>query len=176
MESRLQAVEDNVQEVKTNVKVIASAMTDMKDIVKEMGHTVANLVSIDNRTTKNEQDINEIFILCRSLVTDMGKKETHHHNKCEERVDDSETKTDKKLDKYLTWGVAISIFMFGYFYLDLKAHKEESLVVDRAVLAELKKISDTVIVNGSNILHNTDALNKANGHRRYIQKEVKDDK
>jgi len=154
VEEQLQVVSKDVSQTATYVAVMQSHMGDIKEIVAEMGHSLAEMVSLSNRVSKTEKDIDTLYTLTRSMEAEISHKAEKHTKACndktgtvEEILRDEISDAKKVLDGRMLWYLAGVLSLIGIvFYQGEKAHDV------------LRNVEKTVIENKAQILHNSNIL------------------
>jgi len=158
VEEKLETVSKDTSQTATHVAVMQSHMVDIKDIVAEMGHSLATMVSLANRVDKTEKDIDTLYTLTRAMESEMSHKAEKHNEMCvdktgtiEATLRDEIVDARKVIDSRMMWYLAGVLSLIGIvFYQGEKAH------------IVLRNVEKTVIENKAQILHNSSVLKEHN--------------
>lgn len=164
MENRLKKLENALESLTDLVESIASTVNSFKNVAEDMSKNIQQMLATNQKTQKNSDDIGKLFNLYRDLNDKIDDKASHHDQACDIRVE----KVEEKNKSNLSYVVALAIVTLGYIIYEVRS--------TNAITLDMHSIVIENKTNITNILKKNEVtVKKANGHRYYITKEIKEE-
>jgi len=161
---RLNKLERIVIKMEGSISNLTDKMSDVASALSTMSDAMSRLAVYDTKMERMEKDITNIASAVRTVNERITSLHSEHSNHCEVKIDEVRNSGVKRLVYGLSVGLGALTFAFGYLYLDINAH-EDADRKNHELLGEIR--TQLAVIE--------EKLKKANGHRYYIAKGIKEE-
>jgi len=168
---RLDNLERVVIKLEGSVSTLTEKMGDVAASLQTMSQALSKLALYDVKIQRIEKDITNVASSVRTTNKRIDELHTEHSKACETNLNNLDEKGVKRFRTAVSLTLGILTVAFGYLYKDIESHQ----TTDTIMYESVKKIDVKLAKIDGRIDVLNEKLKKANGHRYYLTKEIKDE-